>query len=66
MVGSHDLNEGRLECYYFIIAALAGLNFNIFTLFASKFFTAIKTTEISTLGACQRKDEEIGRDCNTA
>ncbi|KAK2965941.1 hypothetical protein RJ640_005357 [Escallonia rubra] len=36
-LGGHDLNQNRLEYYYYIIAALGALNFIYFTFFASNY-----------------------------
>nr|XP_007155345.1 hypothetical protein PHAVU_003G193300g [Phaseolus vulgaris]ESW27339.1 hypothetical protein PHAVU_003G193300g [Phaseolus vulgaris] len=35
-IGGHDLNQNRLDCYYYVIAALGGLNFIYFNFFACR------------------------------
>ncbi|XP_023520205.1 protein NRT1/ PTR FAMILY 2.8-like [Cucurbita pepo subsp. pepo] len=39
-VGGHDLNENRLDYYYFTIAIVGALNLLYFVLFASRFVTS--------------------------
>ncbi|KAL2321932.1 hypothetical protein Fmac_026311 [Flemingia macrophylla] len=46
-IGGHDLNENRLEYYYYFIAALGALNFFYFNLFASRYLVSIKDNETS-------------------
>ncbi|KAK7388985.1 hypothetical protein VNO78_23816 [Psophocarpus tetragonolobus] len=36
-IGGHDLNSRRLDCYYYLIAALGVLNFVYFNFFASRY-----------------------------
>jgi len=36
-LGGHDLNQNRLDCYYYVIAAMGALNFIYFNLFACRY-----------------------------
>jgi len=36
-IGGHDLNHNRLDSYYYVIAALGGLNFIYFNLYACRY-----------------------------
>lgn len=40
-LGGHDLNENRLDYYYYVVAALATLNFIYFNFFASHYISSI-------------------------
>ncbi|XP_020225228.2 protein NRT1/ PTR FAMILY 2.8-like [Cajanus cajan] len=44
-IGGHDLNEGRLDYYYYVIAALGALNFVYFNFFASRYLVSDKDNE---------------------
>ncbi|KAL2346597.1 hypothetical protein Fmac_000597 [Flemingia macrophylla] len=44
-IGGHDLNENRLEYYYYFIAALGALNFLYFNFFASRYLVSVKDNE---------------------
>ncbi|XP_004301308.1 PREDICTED: probable peptide/nitrate transporter At5g62680-like [Fragaria vesca subsp. vesca] len=41
-VGGHDLNKNKLDCYYYIIAALGAVNFVYFNLFARHYVLVSK------------------------
>ncbi|KAL6181568.1 hypothetical protein ACLB2K_048223 [Fragaria x ananassa] len=41
-VGGHDLNKNKLDCYYYIIAALGAVNFAYFNLFARHYVLVSK------------------------
>lgn len=43
-LGGHDLNHNRLDYYYYVIAALGGLNFIYFNFFASSYLISNKCT----------------------
>lgn len=45
-LGGHDLNNIRLENYYYLIAALGALNFVYFNFFANRYLTSKQVTEV--------------------
>ncbi|XP_061364607.1 protein NRT1/ PTR FAMILY 2.8-like [Gastrolobium bilobum] len=47
-LGGHDLNQNRLDYYYYIIAALGALNFFYFNFFASSYLMSSKGTTGTT------------------
>ncbi|KAJ1438973.1 Proton-dependent oligopeptide transporter family [Sesbania bispinosa] len=64
-LGGHDLNQNRLDYYYYVIAALGALNFIYFNFFASRYLISNKgngTTEVqlghSIAESCEADDEE--------
>ncbi|GMH16975.1 hypothetical protein Nepgr_018816 [Nepenthes gracilis] len=53
-LGGHDLNKNRLDYFYFIIAAIGGLNFLYFTSFAGKYIF-VSDTEPKQRGTLTRE-----------
>ncbi|KAJ1378439.1 Proton-dependent oligopeptide transporter family [Sesbania bispinosa] len=65
-LGGHDLNQNRLDYYYYVIAALGALNFIYFNFFASHYLISNKgngTTEVqlghSIPESCEADDEKV-------
>ncbi|KAL2321933.1 hypothetical protein Fmac_026312 [Flemingia macrophylla] len=44
-IGGHDLNENKLDYYYYFIASLGALNFLYFNFFASRYLVSVKDNE---------------------
>ncbi|XP_027368829.1 protein NRT1/ PTR FAMILY 2.8 [Abrus precatorius] len=63
-LGGHDLNQNRLDYYYYVIAAVGGLNFVYFNFYASRFITSSKETRrkevqpVHSSAAAKPQDEE--------
>ncbi|KAL2515958.1 Protein NRT1/PTR FAMILY 2.8 [Forsythia ovata] len=65
-LGSHDLNENRLEYYYFIIAALGCINLIYFTFFGSSFISSAKSIKVegelhleNSVGSMARETKDL-------
>ncbi|KAE9604419.1 hypothetical protein Lal_00042634 [Lupinus albus] len=58
-LGGHDLNKNRLDYYYYVIAALGGLNFVYFNFFASGYLRCIKVTSTTGVQPENSIDQEI-------
>ncbi|KAL3617965.1 hypothetical protein CASFOL_038286 [Castilleja foliolosa] len=46
-IGGHDLNDNKLDNYYYIVAVLGAINFVYFTFFASKYVPFEKDDELA-------------------
>ncbi|KAJ1379590.1 Proton-dependent oligopeptide transporter family [Sesbania bispinosa] len=57
-LGGHDLNKNRLDYYYYVIAALAALNFVYFNFFASDYLISSEATGITEM---QQENSIAGR-----
>ena len=60
-LGGHDLNQNRLDYYYYVIAALGALNFVYFNFFASRFLGSREcsgTKEVQSKHSIASQNEE--------
>ncbi|CAH9095850.1 unnamed protein product [Cuscuta epithymum] len=58
-LGGHDLNKNRLEYYYYIIAAIAGLNFLYYNLVASSYVTSSSKEDVTESRAMENSRSRL-------
>ncbi|KAL0364654.1 UNVERIFIED_CONTAM: protein NRT1/ PTR FAMILY 2.8 [Sesamum angustifolium] len=60
-LGGHDLNNNKLDNFYFIVAAIGFVNLIYFMFFARKYVPFTKDVKLGGLGQMENSEEESGK-----